>query len=130
MRKNLIIIIALVAVVIIVGATAGFMLTNNTKPEEEKVLDAAMNYIKTSHPENASTMAYLDWQGGIRHDYAPDMLTYMYVSEYWSATVQHPNNSTQTWTIELVYTHDADLIWWRGTYQSDTVTETSYRMHP
>ncbi len=130
MRKNLIVIIAVVAVVIIVGAIAGFMLNSTTKPEEEKVRDAAMNYIKTSHPENASAMAYLDWQGGIRHDYAPGMLTYIYTSEYWTAIVQHPVNSSQNWTIEVVYTHAEDLIWWHGTYQSGTVVQTSYRMHP
>ena len=89
-----------------------------------------MNYIKTSHPENATAMVYLDWQGGIRHDFIPGMLTYMYTSEYWSATVQQFINSTQTWTIEIVYTHGGDLIWWKGTYQNGIITETSYRMHP
>lgn len=130
MRKNFMIIIAVVFAVVIVCAIVVVMLTNVAQPEEEKVRDAAMNYIKTSHPDNVSAMAYLDWEGGIRRDFAPGMLTYIYTSEYWTAIVQHPVNSSQTWTIEVVYTHSVDLIWWRGTYQSGTIAETSYRMKP
>jgi hypothetical protein len=130
LRKNLMIVIAVVFAAVIVCATVVVMLTNVAHAEEEKVRDAAMNYIKTSHPDNASAMAYLDWEGGIRHDYTLGMLTYIYTSEYWTAIVQHPVNSSQTWTIEVVYTHAVDLIWWRGTYQSGTIAETSYRMKP
>jgi hypothetical protein len=116
--------------VVIVCATVVMMLINVAQPEEEKVRDTAMKYLKTTHSDNASAMAYLDWEGGIRHDYTPGMLTYIYTSEYWTAIVQHPVNSSQTWTIEAVYTHAEDLIWWHGTYQSGTITETSYRLKP
>jgi len=129
LRKNLIVIIVVLFAVVIVCATTAVLFFNGTQPEEEKVRDAAMNFIKTNHPENATTMAYLnDWQCEVQHE--EGTVSYRYACEYWSVHVQHPIDSTQTWTIEGVYTHDLDLIWWKGTYQNGIITETSYRMHP
>jgi hypothetical protein len=115
---------------VVIVATAAVLLTNSSQPEEEKVRDAAMNYIKTAHPENASTITLFNWDVDVRPDDPAGMTTYMYNSGFWSAHVERPNDSAQPWNIECVYTHNEDLIWWKGTYQSGTITETSYRMHP
>ena len=132
MRKKLTIIVAVVAIVAIVAATAAYLFTNNSLSEQEKARNAAMNYIKTNHPETAYLMENMNWEGGLRSNYQAGSITYIYTStnQGWTVILQSPTDSIHNYTIQASTTQGTILVNWHGTYQDNIITETSFKNTP
>jgi hypothetical protein len=145
MKRNLLIAIAIVAIIVIVAAGYGGykMLgsdsTENPEPTptpqlttQEQVRNDVMNYLKANHPETVQYMQSFSWTGG---DVTPQGLvgatTYVYVSSGWNVTMRYPVVPNPIYTFTVTYTiqgESSPLITWQGTWQTGTVTETSYHI--
>jgi uncharacterized protein YpmB len=101
MKKKNLIIITVTAVIIIAVAGVALFVFLNQLPEEQKARDAAINYIKTNHPQTADLIKNLNWEGGIRNNYEAGKQSYIYSSQGWTVIVQYPldDASDPTYTV-------------------------------
>jgi hypothetical protein len=101
---------------------------NNTMlPIQEQVRNNVMAYLKSKHAETSQYMQNFSWTGG---DVTPSGLvgssTYSYLSQGWNVTMQYPVVPNPVYTIIANYTEGSISVAWQGTWQSGTITETSY----
>ncbi|NLE03334.1 MAG: hypothetical protein GX638_00835 [Crenarchaeota archaeon] len=105
---------------------------------QEQIRDEVMQYIKTNHNETEVYMQDLTWTGGVVDQ---GMLVgssmYNYQSLGWNVTMQYPVTFNPVYTITINYysptsqvTPPQYIISWNGTWQSGTITETSYDFTP
>lgn len=140
MKKPILIaIIAVVVIVVIAVAYMGYtgMLTPAPSPTptpppeadtQETVRDATMTYIAANHADIASLTTDLTWTGGRQETGLLGSETYIYTAGNWNVTITNPVVPDPIYTISAVYTDTANqvTIKWKGTYQSGTITETSF----
>lgn len=141
MKKPILIaIIAVVVIVVIAVAYIGCSGVLNspvasptpTPPPEadtqETVRDAAITYIAANHADIASLTADLTWTGGRQETGVVGSNTYIYLAGNWNITITNPVVPDPIYTISAVYTDTANqvTIEWAGTYQSETIAETSF----
>ncbi len=102
--------------------------TEPTTPE--KVLDSAMYYLKSNHPDTAQFMKDLVWTGGRVTPIVVGEETYMYYSQGWNVTISYPVAPDPTYSIVADYsavgTGIPYRIIWKGTWHSEVLNETSY----
>ena len=132
MKKKRKIMVAVVAVIIVAAIATVWILMNNPLSEQERVRDEAMRYIKTNHPETASLMENIKWEGGIRNNYEAGLITYIYSSpdQGWTVIIQSPETSIHNYNIQVVCTQGGGLVNWHGLYQDNAITETSMKNTP
>jgi hypothetical protein len=102
-------------------------------PVQEKARDAAMVYIGTHHPETAQFISNFAWAGGKILSPAGTEV-YVYQSQGWNITVQHPAAANPVYSITADYSVSSRIgdvsvpyrILWQGTWQNGVVTETAY----
>lgn len=112
---------------------------NNTMlPIQEQVRNTVMSYLKSKHLETAQFMQNLNWTGGRVIPETPlvGSETYTYLSTGWNVTMHYPVVLNPTYTITAYYSAaDAYIglpyagfcaVFWEGTWQNGTITETSY----
>ena len=94
---------------------------------QEQVRDEAMNYTEANHTETTPYMKNLSWTGG---DVTPSGIvgasTYTYLSLGWNVTMQYPIVPDPIYTVTADYNSSGISITWKGTWQNNTITETSY----
>ena len=149
-QQILIIIIAITAVVIIVGGYATWTLLNSNQsnnleatpsptataspepsasPEDtaqSQVRDASVNYINSNHSETIQLTTDLSWTGGRQETGLLGSETYVYTSTGWVVTIKYPVVANPTYTVTANYSSGEASVMWQGTFQDQTVTETSY----
>ena len=139
-KPILIVILAVVVIVVIAAAYIGYTgvlnpseasPTPTPSPEsdtQETVRDAALTYIADNHADIASLTTDLTWTGGRQETGLLGSETYIYTAGNWNITITNPVVLDPTYTISAVYTDTANqvTIEWAGTYQSGTITETSF----
>jgi hypothetical protein len=149
MKKNILIVSTVVVAIIIIligyygysylnnGGTGGNPETSPTPTPELTTQEQARNnviaYIRTNHTETEQYIpSTLTWEGGRA---TPEGLvgseTYSYASSGWNVTMHFAVVPNPEYTVTVTYTED-DSVWisWNGTWQSGTVTETSYAYNP
>jgi len=141
MKKSILIVIAAVVIVIVIaGVYLGYSglvnppastPTPSTTPEvatQETVRDAAMQKIASDHEDNAPRTEHLQWTGGRQETGLVGSETYIYTAGNWNVTITNPVVLDPIYTISAVYTDTANnvTIEWKGTYQNEVVTETSF----
>lgn len=112
----------------------------SSSPEDtvqQQVRDASMTYIKTNHPETEQLMTGLSWTGGRQETGLIGAETYVYETahgmiggQWWTVEITYPVVPNPVYTTSINYTQSGVAtpvnIVWQGTYQDQTVTETSY----
>lgn len=141
MKKPILIaIVAVVVIVVITGGYIGYNAVFNEPPAtptptpptniatQETIRDAAIMYIATEYTDMASLTTDLTWTGGRQETGLIGSDTYIYTAGNWNITITNPVVLDPIYTISAVYTDTANqvTIEWLGTYQSGTITETSY----
>jgi uncharacterized protein (UPF0333 family) len=141
MKKSILIVIAAVVIVIVIaGVYLGYSglvnppastPTPSTTPEvatQETVRDAAMQKIASDHEDIAPLTENLQWTGGRQETGLVGSETYIYTAGNWNVTITNPVVLDPIYTISAVYTDTANnvTIEWKGTYQNEVVTETSF----
>jgi hypothetical protein len=121
-----------------VGATSWALMNSHANPEvprQELACDAAMAYIKNSHPETRQFMKSLAWAGGRT---TPENLlgaeTYTYQSQGWNVTIQNAVVANPIYSITADYSAQVSpeefgisyRILWEGTWKNGCIIETSY----
>jgi len=111
---------------------------NNTMPQldiQEKIRDAAMEYIKVNHAEVALFMDKLEWTGG---RVTPEGLlgaeTYTYSSSGWLVTLNYPVVANPVYKITVSYSVPNEegsislpyAIQWEGCWLNNSIREISY----
>ncbi len=98
---------------------------------QEQVRDEVMCYIQSNHPETTQFMENMVWTGG--RTTPPNIVgaeTYMYYSQGWNLTIRYPVVPNAIYTIiadySAVSTGIPYRIIWQGTWQNETIKETSY----
>jgi hypothetical protein len=98
---------------------------------QEKIRDAIMYYIQFNHPETEHYMNDLVWTGG--RVTPPNLVgaeTYMYYSQGWNVTINYPVVPNAIYNIVANYSATSTgipyTIIWKGTWQNETINETSY----
>ncbi|MGF3522022.1 MAG: hypothetical protein ACQXXJ_02870 [Candidatus Bathyarchaeia archaeon] len=101
----------------------------------EQIRDAAVEYIKTNHPETACFMGKFEWTGG---RVTPENLigaeTYTYTSSGWLATLSYPVVTDPVYKITVTYNVPCEealvsvpyALRWEGNWATSGITETSY----
>jgi hypothetical protein len=116
-------------------ATGSANPTPTTSPPEltiqEKILNSAMGFIKSNHPETAQFIKDLVWTGG--RVTPQDLIgaeTFMYYSPGWNFTISCPVIPNPPYTITRDYSAPGiDIpyrVIWQGTCQSQFIKENSY----
>jgi hypothetical protein len=109
--------------------------TPTTSPPEltiqEKILNSAMDFIKSNHPETAQFIKDLVWTGGrVTPQDLVGAETFMYYSSGWNFTISYPVIPNPAYTITADYSAPGISIpyriIWQGTYQNQTIKENSY----
>ncbi|MCW4006749.1 MAG: hypothetical protein NWF04_09205 [Candidatus Bathyarchaeota archaeon] len=99
---------------------------------QEQARDAAMDYIKTNHPETMQFITELAWTGGRQDSGLLGAETYIYQSEGWTLTIKYPVVANPIYEITVDYSTTSTQIGipyhitWTGTYQNGCATEASY----
>ena len=99
--------------------------------KQEKVRDSIMNFIKTNHAETAQFITDLVWTGG---SVTPQNLitveTYQYYGNGWNFTLSYPVVPSPIYTVIADYSTSTIgipyRIIWKGTWQNEEISETSY----
>ncbi len=101
----------------------------------EQIRDAAMEYVRASHPETAQFMDNFSWAGG---RVTPENLlgaeTYTYHSQGWNVTIHYGVVANPIYSITADYSAQASpdeygipyRILWEGTWKNGCIIETSY----
>lgn len=101
----------------------------------EQIRDAAIEYIKTNHPETVHFMDKFEWTGG---RVTPENLigteTYTYASSGWLVTLSYPVVAEPVYKITVNYNapvEEGDVsipyaVQWEGNWANNGITETSY----
>lgn len=120
-----------------VGGTSWALMNSHANPEistQELARDAAMAYIKNSHPETGQFMKSLAWTGGREDMKLLGAETYVYQSQGWNVTIHYPVVANPVYNITADYSAastSGDVavpyrITWQGTWENGCITETSY----
>jgi hypothetical protein len=98
---------------------------------QEQVRDEVIGYIESNHPEKTQFTQNLVWTGG--RTTPPNIVgaeTYMYYSSGWNFTLNYPVVPNAIYTITADYSTVSIgipyRIIWQGTWQNETIKETSY----
>jgi hypothetical protein len=96
---------------------------------QEQVRDKIMGYIQSNHPETTQLLNNLSWTGG-RTSTAIGAEMYMYCSQGWNFTLSYPVVPNAIYTIRVdyssPYTGIPYRVIWQGTWQNQSIEETSY----
>ncbi len=92
----------------------------------EEIRDKAMTYIKNSHPKTAQYMDNLVWLGGRSDVESSENETYVYYASDWAATLQWEPISNPLIHLVISYNSETITMAWEGTYQNNTIKQTSY----
>jgi hypothetical protein len=151
-RQTIIFVITLLAIIVIVGGYVGWTFINSNMPSEtpspsatpevsatpeispspqtsiqEQTRDEVMNYVKANHAETTRYMQNLSWTGGSGTTSGiVGASTYTYLSIGWNVTMQYPVVLNPIYTVTADYNSSGISITWKGTWQNNTITETSY----
>jgi hypothetical protein len=137
-NKKLSAALTFLVILAIAGGVSWALISSNAPPEfpiQEKVRDDAVAYIKTSHPETAQFMNNLTWTGG--RTTPEDILgaeTYTYISQGWNVTIHYPVVPNPIYTVTADYSAASTnggasipyRVIWQGTWENETIAETSY----
>lgn len=98
---------------------------------QEKIRDEVIDFIKTNHFETAQFMNNIVWTGGrVILQNLVGAETYMYYSLGWNFTITYPVVLNPIYRIIADYSSPSIgvpyRIIWQGTWQNNTITETSY----
>jgi hypothetical protein len=117
------------------GTTLEISYINNQLSTQEQIRDAVMNYIRTTHAETVQYAQNFTWIGGRS---TPSGIvgseTYSYQSEGWNLTIQYPVVPNAIYNITASYQALCSgpsipvVIVWQGSWQTGTITETSYNI--
>ncbi|MCW4006748.1 MAG: hypothetical protein NWF04_09200 [Candidatus Bathyarchaeota archaeon] len=121
-------------------------LENENPPSEDdstqqQARDQTMTYIETNHPETAQYMQSLSWTGGKIETELIGAQTYSYTTTHgevggawWTVTLSYAVVLNPVYTVIVNYTQTGVQtpaeISWNGTWQTGTITETSYSFNP
>ncbi len=141
-RSILIGVLAVVVIVLIAGVYIGYNAMVNPPsptptptpsptpevPTQETVRDSAITYIAANHADIASIIENLTWAGGRQETGLIGSETYIYTAGNWNVTITNPVVLNPTYTINALYNDTAHqvIIEWKGTYQNNAITETSF----
>jgi hypothetical protein len=101
---------------------------------QEYIRDTAVTYIKANHADATMLLNNLSWMGGRQDTKLLGAETYTWQSQGWSVTIHYPVVAQPTYKITADYSPPQApesmgipyRIVWEGTWQNDTLTETSY----
>ena len=91
----------------------------------DAIRDGAMLYIAANHTQTLPFMTDLSWSGGKQDTGLLGSETYVYTNGSWSIVIDYPVVPNPTYTITIDYSSAGATINWIGTYQNQTLTETS-----
>jgi hypothetical protein len=136
-----------VAILAIVGSI-GWAIANATQTQantqepkampkfaiQEYIRDTVVTYIKANHADATSFLNNLSWTGGRQDTKLLGAETYAWRSQGWSITIHYPVVAQPTYKITADYSQQQTpegigipyRILWEGTWQNDSLTETSY----
>jgi hypothetical protein len=139
-HKKLLVALALVIVVAVISGISCVLISPQQPPElsiQEQVRDEAMAYIKANHPETAQFMNNIAWAGGrITPEDILGAETYTYISQGWNATIQYAVVPNPIYTVTADYSATSTnggasipyRVIWQGTWENETIAETSYTL--
>jgi len=141
-RKTLL--VAAIALIVIVAVGGGYIgwtylgasnpsatptpsVTSTPQPATAaQARDASMNYLASNHAETAQLMSGFSWAGGRQDTGLVGSETYVYTSVGWTVQVKFPVAPNPTFTVSANFSQGDEAVSWRGTYQNNAITETSY----
>lgn len=108
---------------------------NNQLPTNEQVLNALVNFLRTNHTETVQYLQSFVWT---ELSLTPEGLVgsskFSYLNQGWNVTMQYPVVLDPIYTISANCTSPTNpsqtIIAWHGTWQNQTITETSYIYTP
>lgn len=117
-----------------VGAVSWALMNSHAQTPlsmQEEVRNAAMDYIKTNHPETEQFMDNLAWTGGRQDTGLIGAETFIYQSEGWTVTIQYPVVLEPIFSISAEYSAAGEIgipysVTWEGTMQNGIGTENSF----
>ena len=98
----------------------------------EQIRDAAIAYIGSSHPETQQLMNQLNWTGGRQETGLVGAETYLYQAQRWTVTLRYPVVPNPVYSVTVEYSTQSGAmgipysVFWEGTWQNGTITETSF----
>ncbi len=115
--------------------------SSNIPVTQEQIRDSIMNYIKINHNQTAQFMQDLTWSGGKVETGLLGAEKYSYTTLIsapgaagWTVTLDYPVVLNPVYTVTANYTQTGVQtpynVVWQGTWQSGTITETSYTFSP
>ena len=136
-HPKLVSLIVMLTVFASVGATSWALMNSHANPEistQELARDAAMAYIKNSHPETGQFMKSLAWTDGREDSELLGAETYVYQSQGWNVTIHYAVVANPVYSITADYSAQVSpekfgipyRILWEGTWKNGCIIETSY----
>jgi hypothetical protein len=111
--------------------------SSNVPVTQEQIRDSIMNYIKISHNQTEQFMQDMTWTGGKVETGTVGYETYNYTTLIsapgaagWTVIIEYPVTLNPIHTVSANYTQTGVQspyeVAWIGTWQTGTITETSY----
>lgn len=102
----------------------------------EDIREAAIAYIKDTHPEAKEFTNDLTWTGGKQETGLLGSETYIFKADGWQVTIQYPVVPNPTYDINIDYNIPTSsgtisipyAIAWTGTFTDGVITEISYML--
>jgi hypothetical protein len=97
---------------------------------DEEARDAAVAFMKSTHPGIAQYLSDLSWNGGWIDSEEENTEAYVYYAQEWTFTVKWQSVSNPVYKISAQYASETTTIVWEGSYQNGVVKETSFSYAP
>jgi hypothetical protein len=103
----------------------------------EQICDAPKACVEGNHPETAQFMDIISRTGRRQDTNLLGAETYTYHSQGWNVTMQYPVVLDPIYSVTAKYTSPVSqitpeqiIVYWQGTLQNGTITETGYVFNP